>query len=887
MRLVEQIRMAFLSLFRRGQASTQLDDEIRYHLDRQIAENISAGMSPEAARTAALRQFGNPALLRDQTRSTWTGASLDSLARDFRYVARALIHAPAFTLIAVFIIALGIGANVALFTLVHRILLNPLPYPDPAQLVSIYEHEASGMNGHEYLPVDAASFFDWQRTSEGAADMAMISPFQGYNVSAEGGKLPEKINAAACSWNFFSVLGTNPALGRSFRPSDDSPSAEATVILSAPFWQRRYAADPSIVGKKIWLDAKPYTVIGVMPASFVYSGAFGGNNDQVWTPIAHEMPESTMKTYEDHEMIVVARLHTGITLPALISRLQAVQKQIKAAHPAPAVHESVIGRTMLDDAVQDYKTPLYALLAATGCVLLIACMNVASLLVARTASRRKELAIRVALGGGWFRMMRERILESVVLSTAGGALGLLLAIGALQWLVTTRHDMNRIEAIHIGAVEIAFVLAAIAATAFFAGIISALSSKLKDVVTGLQDSSRTMSSGRARAGLRRTLLVLEVSLTVVLLIGAGLLLKSYQRLRTTDLGVPIENVLTMHFDLPDARYKTEVQQVAFFENLLSRVRALPGVQSAGLVSSAPGEGWDGDNLVTVIEHPPLPKGTGLDLQHRGADPGYFAAMHVPIIRGRTFTSDERQQRAKVVVISQKAAQLCFPGEDPIGKHIKIDFDGRTGQVIGVVGDVRWNIGEPPMPMMYWPILGNGFSNASLVVRSPSNVSALAMPVHKIFSALDSDLPISKIQTLRELIGRSTIDSQFDSLLILAFAAIALVLAAAGLYGVLTYLVTQRTSELGIRIALGARREQLLRAVLFDGIRPALLGLFVGLAGSAAAVRLIRSMLYQTEPLDPAVFASVTALLLAVATLACLIPAWRASRLDPMTALRTE
>ena len=343
----------------------------------------------------------------------------------------------------------------------------------------------------------------------------------------------------------------------------------------------------------------------------------------------------------------------------------------------------------------------------------------------------------------------------------------------------------------------------------------------------------------------------------------------------------------MHFDLPDARYKTEVQQVAFFENLLSRVRALPGVQSAGLVSSAPGEGWDGDNLVTVIEHPPLPKGTGLDLQHRGADPGYFAAMHVPIIRGRTFTSDERQQRAKVVVISQKAAQLCFPGEDPIGKHIKIDFDGRTGQVIGVVGDVRWNIGEPPMPMMYWPILGNGFSNASLVVRSPSNVSALAMPVQKIFSALDSDLPISKIQTLRELIGRSTIDSQFDSLLILAFAAIALVLAAAGLYGVLTYLVTQRTSELGIRIALGARREQLLRAVLFDGIRPALLGLFVGLAGSAAAVRLIRSMLYQTEPLDPAVFASVTALLLAVATLACLIPAWRASRLDPMTALRTE
>lgn len=887
MRLLEQIRMALLSLFRRGHASAKLDEKLRFHIDRQIDENLSAGMSPQAARTAALRQFGNPALLRDQTRSTWTGASLDSLLRDLRYVTRALTHSPGFTLIAVFIIALGIGANVALFTLVHRVLLNPLPYPKPSQLISIYEHEASGQNSHGYLPVDGASFFDWQRATTSTADMAMISPFQGYNVSAEGGQLPEKISAGACSWNFFSVLGVPPALGRSFTASDDSLSAEATVILSNSFWQRRYAGDASIIGRKIWLDAKPYTVIGVMPASFVYSGAFGGNTDQVWTPISHEMPDSAMKTYEDHEMIVVARLHSGVTLPALISRLQAVQRQIKNAHPGPAVHDSVIGRTMLDDAVQDYKTPLYALLAATGCVLLIACMNVASLLVARTASRRKELAIRVALGGGWLRMMRERILESVILSALGGALGLLLAYAAIQWLIKTRHDMNRIEAIHIGAVEIAFVILAVIGTALFSGLISALSSKLKDVVSGLQDSSRTASSGRARAGLRRTLLVLEVSLTVVLLIGAGLLLKSYQRLRSTDLGVPINNVLTMHFNLPDARYKTQVQQNEFYESLLSRVRALPAVQSAALVTSAPGEGWDGDNLVSVVEHPPLPKGTGLDLQHRGADPGYFAAMHIPVLRGRTFTSDERLQRANVVIISQKAAELCFPGEDPIGKHIKIDLDNRTGEVIGVVGDVRWNIAEPPMPMMYWPILGHGFQNASLVVRSASNVTALAMPVQKIFSAIDSDLPISHIQTLRELVGKSTVDSQFDSLLVLAFAVIALVLAAAGLYGVLTYLVTQRTSELGIRIALGARREQLLRTVLFDGIRPALLGLVVGLGASALAVRLISSMLYQTEPLDPIIFASVAALLLAVATLACLLPAWRASHLDPIQALRTE
>jgi putative ABC transport system permease protein len=887
MRLFARIQMASASLFRRGHASARLNDEIRYHLERQIDENMAAGMSAENARAAALRQFGNPALLRDQTRSTRSGEWLDSLLGDLRYVTRSLVHAPGFTLIAVFIIALGIGANVALFTLVHRVLLNPLPYPASEQLVSIYEHESSGNNPHSYMPIDAGSFTEWQRAAVGIADMAIVSPFQGYSVSAEGGKLPEKIEAAMCSWNFFSILGVNPALGRTFGPSDDTPSAEASVILSGAFWQRRYAGDPSVIGKRIWLDAKPYTVIGVLPESFVFSSAFGGNTVQVWTPVAHEFPPSLMMAFDDHEAIAIARLHPGTSLQALISRLRGVQKQIKTEHPGPAIHDSVIGRSLLDDAVQDYKTPLYALLAATGCVLLIACMNVASLLVARIASRRKEIAIRVALGGGWVRIMRERMLESLILSAAGGSIGLGLAAAALQWLVKTRHDMNRIEAIHIGAVELAFVVVAIAVTALFAGLISAFSSKIKDVVTGLQDSSRSVSGGRARAGLRRTLLVLEVSLTVVLLVGAGLLLKSYQRLRTTDLGVPVDNVLTLHFGLPEARYKTGAQRIAFFENVLSQVRALPGVQSAGLVNAAPGQGYGGDDLVTVVEHPPLPKGTGLDLQSRGADPGYFAAIHLPIVRGRVFTSDERMERANVVVISQKAAEMCFPGEDPIGKHIKISVNGKVGEVIGVVGDTRWNISEPPMGQMYWPVFNGDWVNVTLVVRSPANVSALAMPIQKIIGGLDPDLPVSGVGTLRESIAKSTIDSQFDSLLVLAFAVIALVLAAAGLYGVLTYLVTQRTSEIGIRIALGAQREQLLGSMLFDGLRPALFGLLLGLAASAETVRLIQSMLYQTEPLDPVVFVSVAALLLVVATLACMLPAWRASRLDPIQALRTE
>ena len=373
----------------------------------------------------------------------------------------------------------------------------------------------------------------------------------------------------------------------------------------------------------------------------------------------------------------------------------------------------------------------------------------------------------------------------------------------------------------------------------------------------------------------------------MLLVGAGLLLKSFQRLRSTDIGVPTGNVLTLHISLPEARYKKPEQWVAFFEKLIARVRALPGVQAAGLVSTAPSEGWGGDRLMTVVERPPLAKGDGYDFMVRGAEPGYFAAIQLPLLRGRIFTSDERLERAHVAVISESAAKGVFPGEDPIGKHLKIPDDRDSYHVIGVVGDTRWNVAVLPNPTLYWPIYGNDYSGATIVVRSTHDVESLAMPVIKVVGSMDPDLPVSDVMTLEQSIGKSTIDSAFDSILVFAFAIIALVLAAAGLYGVLAYLVTQRTSEIGIRIALGARRDQVLRLMLLDGIRPALLGLALGLAGAAGTVRLIKSMLYETEPLDPAVFAAVAAALLLVAAIACLVPAWRASRLDPMRALRTE
>lgn len=870
-----------------GKRDADLERELRSDLELEEEEQRERGLPPREAHYAARRAFGNPTLIREQTRAVWTWNWLESLLHDLRYGARALFRTPSFTLIAVVVMALGIGANVALFTVVRSVLLKPLPYNDPDRLALLYEADRDHPHAMPWLPVDAGSFWEWQRSTQSLAQMALVSPFQGYNVSAEGGKLPEIVFAAWCTDNFFPLLGVQPMLGRGFTQADDRPDGAATAMISASFWKRRYAGDPAIVGKTIWLDAKPYTIIGVLPPTFVYSGAFGGAADEIWTPVRHEAPASLLATYGDHEFQVVARLADGISLATLEARLEALQKGIKAAHPEPAVHPGVIARTMLDDAVHNYKTPLYALLGATGCVLLIACMNVAGLLVARAASRSKEFAIRTALGGGRLRLIRERLIESLLLSAMGGALGLLLAWGAVRWLVHARHDMNRVEAIHFDGFAAGFTVAIIVFCALFSGVVSVVSSGRGDVLAGLQEGSRTLSGGRSRALLRRSLISVQVGLTVVLLVGAGLLLKSFEKLRSSDIGVPVENVLTLRLGLPNVRYKQAEQKAVFFENLITRVRALPGVASAGLVSAAPGEGWNGDELMSVVEHPPLPVGQGLEFMLRGADPGYFSAIGIPLLKGRIFNRDERLNRANVVVISRGAAEQYFPNEDPIGRHLKPITGEGVWEVIGVVGNVRWDISQPPQPTLYWPIYGNGYSYGTIVLRSAREVETLSVPVQKIIAELDPELAVFNVMTLREAIGKSTIDSEFDSILVLAFAVVALVLAASGLYGVLAYLVAQRTVEFGIRLALGAQRKTLLRLLLFDGLKPALMGLLMGMPASALVVRLIRSMLYQTQPLDPIIFAAVAELLLLVAVASCFAPAWYASRIDPMKALRTE
>jgi predicted permease len=860
-----------------------LERELRSDLELEEEEQREGGISAEEVRYAALRAFGNPALIREQTRATWSWTRLESLARDLRFSLRTLRRTPGFTIIAILVMALGIGANVALFTVVRGVLLKPLPFQDPDRLVMLYESTLHENDMTGYNVVAGGIYAEWKKQNQSFSNLGLVKDSR-VGLSGSGGQLPEKLNSAEISWDMLRTLGVQPALGRDFAQADDGPSANGTVLLSWGLWKRRFGGDRAVLNQTIYLDAVPYTVIGIMPARF----DFPDPATQLWTPVYHGQPTEMMAALDYHTFRVVGRLKPGVSAAQGVADLSVISRRIHNANlNDPFVYSAANGRPLLEHIVGDIEKPLYLLLDATFCLLLIACLNVANLLVARAASRRRELAIRTALGGGWLRLMRERLMESLLLSAAGGAMGLALAAAALEWLERTRADMSRVESIHIDGVVAAFTVGIVVLCALFAGLIAAFSAGDKRVLSALHEASRSAGSGSARATLRKVLLSLEVGLTVVLLIGAGLLLKSYERLRSADMGCITQGVLTMHLGLPDARYVTPAQRANFFDTLLQRVRALPGVDAAGFVTAAPGQGYDGDWGFTIVEHPPLPQGKGVFAINRWADAKYFAAMGIPILRGHTFDDGKRLDAANEVIISQSFANEYFPGEDPIGKHLHVELKHRTSVVVGIVGDTRYVIGEKPLPMQYYPLNAGVETVGTLVIRSSRDVEQYAMPVERIVSEMDHDMPVSDVLTMNQLLGKNTFDQSFNATLLTAFATLSLLLAAVGLFGVMSYIAAQRTTEIGIRIALGAKREQVMRKMLLDGMRPAVLGLLVGLAASLEAGRLMRDLLYEIKPLDPAVFAVVAATLLAVAAIACIVPAWRASRLDPMQALRSE
>lgn len=870
--------------FSRRRRDEDLTQEINAHLEMEVEQNMERGLSQEDARRQAFVKFGSPRRVRE---SEWEGNTLrfvDDCWRDLKYAVRTLSRTPGFTISAVLVMALGIGANSALFTVVRSVLLKPLPFKDPGRLIQLYEVSPNGKRQFSY--VAPGMYAAWKQQAPSVEQMAVYGT-DSISLSGDGGPLPERIGYAECEWNLFSMLGVEPELGRWFGEADDRRQAPGTVMLTHGLWVRRYAGDKGILGKTILLDSRPYTVIGVLPAWFNYPDT----TVQLWAPIYHEKSPANMRQTDNHNYFVLARLKPGATMAQALSEADTAEKRVHMSSPNPSVGNAATARTMLDGLVHDAKTQLYVLLAATSCVLLIGCLNVANLLVARAASRRKETSIRAALGGSRMRLMREQVTESLTLSAAGGVLGLPLAWAGVRWLVQMRPDMARVNTIQMDAASTLFGLGIMAASGVIAGLIPALSLFRSPLLEPLQETSRSNSASQGRARLRRILLAAEVGLTVVLLIGAGLLLKSYQHLRTSDVGCATNNMLTMHFSLPQARYDSTAKVASFYEQLLPRLRAMPGVKAAGIATALPGQGYGGDARFTIPERPEINPANFQVAVVRGADPGYFSALGIPLKRGRAFMESERLENAGLVIVSESFANRHFPGEDPIGKHVKsTDMLGAPPQgfeIVGVVGNTLWKLTEDESATMYFPLYSGGWPGAAIAVRSDMDAASLAAPIEKLLAQLDPDLPVANVLTMEQALGKSTLDQSFTSTLVLTFAAIALLLAAVGLYGVLVYLGTQRTGEIGIRIALGATRNSVLRLMLMDGLRPAVAGLVLGLIAGGFAVRLLRTLLYGTSPLDLSVFAEVTALLGVVALIACALPAWRASRLNPMQALRME
>jgi len=860
-------------------------DELESILQMHVDDNLRAGMTSEEARRRALIKLGGVDQVQQVVRDRRGLPSLEAFGRDVRYAARTLARAPGFTAVAMLVMAIGIGASVSLFTVIHSVLLRPLPFPQPDRLVAIYSQDAVWSHN----TVAPGDFYDWQKASHGYEQMA-IWRWTGFNMSASDGQLPEFLNAGTCSWNLFSTLGISPVLGRSFTPADDNPGAARTAILSWSLFERRFNRNPAVLGNTVRLNGQLYTVAGVLPDWFRYPSP----KIQLWVPWQIEIPREVQWSHYDHIGYVVGRLKPGIQSTVAIQEISAAQHQIylRLNRTGP-VKQGAIATPLLEDIVGEVKTPLYVLLSAVVCLLLIASLNLSNLLVARSAARRREMAIRTALGSSRVCLIRQQLTESLLICLGGGIVGLLFATAGTRWLTTHWEGLPRAYSVRLDSMAVAFALGSTAMAGVLAGLLPAISASGGSVLSALQENSRGIGGSASRTSMRKALLTGEVALTVVLLVAAGLLFRSFLRLRAVDLGCTTRNVLTMNYFLRGDKYSKPEQIVNFDTELLEKVRHIPGVEAAGLTNVVPGDGYYGDHEFWIPEHPPQPLGEHHFAAYRTADPQYFSTLQIPLVRGRSFSENERLEHDKYTIVNQEFVRQFFPAEVPIGKHLRVEWrtqQGENYEIIGVVGDTSYQIDRSARPMMWFPILAGIPGNSAdsvLVVRSAKNVMSLATPSQKVIASLDPDLPVKNILTIEQILGEFTANSSFTATLVLSFAGLSLLLAAVGLYGVLSYLVTQRTTEIGIRMALGAERERVLRLMLLDGLRPALVGLAFGMAASIAVTRLIRSVLYGTSPLDATVFFLVIVTMLLSSTAACLVPAWRAARIDPMHALRAE
>jgi predicted permease len=866
-------------LFNRGPSDRDLAEEIQAHLDMHAADYERAGLSPAEARRQARIAFGGVESIKEQYRDRRGIPLIDTTVQDVRYALRGFRRTPAFAAAALVVLALGIGANAAIFTVVNAVLLKPLPYHDPERLAMVWHvPPQASFPGLTRFAVSAANYLDWQRQQHVFERMA-IQHFRSYTFT--GGGQPEQLRAEGVSAGFFEVLGVPPLAGRWFLPEEDQPGRGHVVILSHRLWQSRFGGDPAIVGRTLLLDGTPHTVVGVMDATFTFP-----DWAELWTPLAWTAKERAVRG--EHSCTVVARLAPGVDLRQAQAEMNAISRRLERQYPEDNKGWGAVVVPLRDDLVGDLRPSLLVLLGAVALVLLIACANVANLVLARTLARRRELAVRLALGAGPRRIVRQVLTETAVLGVVGGALGFLVA-GAGVGLVTAFFDDRLPQAIPIrtdGGV-LAFTAIVSVFTGLAAGIVPALRLSRASVIDAIKEGGSRSDTDAAGTRVRSVLVVVEVALSLVLLIGAGLTIRSLWRLSDVDSGLDPRNVLTAWLALPEQRY-TQPQRVAFFDALLARVRALPGIESAGLITNLPLSGNGNSWPVAIVGRPEVPMSEQPQVQGNVITPGYLRSLRIPIVRGRDFTDADRGNGPAVVLVSESMARWLWPGEDPIGQRLTTAFfPEAVREVVGIVKDVKENgLTEGGTASMYFPHAQLPTFFAAIVVRTHTSLpAALGPALVAAVHDLDPDQPVADLMPMETVVARSTSDRRFTMLLLAAFAGLALVLAAVGIYSVLAYAVRRRVREIGIRLALGADRRGVVRMVISDALHPTIVGLALGLAGAIAVRRVMASLLFGIGPGDPLTFAAVSTLLVVVALVSSALPAYRAAQVDPIVTLR--
>jgi predicted permease len=875
--MLEWLRLRVRSLLRRGAVECELDEELRSHLEREIEQNIRHGMSPDEARFAALKEFGGLEQSKERCRDARGVMMVEELGRDLRYGARMLLKQPGIALVAVVTLALGIGANSTIFSFFSGVLLRPLPYRQPERLVLL--DEIARTRGGLSLGVSWPNYLDWRAQNRVFTD---VGGYQNITFTLTGVGDAEELSGTMASDGLFEMLGVAPLLGRTFTPKENQPAHHRVVILSFSLWQRRFGGDPKIVGRTIALVNRAWTVVGVMPPDFKFPAS-----TDFWIPLAHDpswWPRSM------HGMGAIARLKPGATLAQAQSEMSMIARRLEEQYPVSNEGLDVSVINLRDHLVKDYRQGLWILLGVVGFVLLIACANVANLLLARATARYREMAIRAALGAGRWRIVRQMLCESLLLGVLGGMAGIVIAWWGLDLLLAAIPiELPFWMKFNVDGRVLSFTLAVSLITSLIFGAAPALQAARIDLNEALKEGGRGGVSG-SRHRLRHLLVVAEVALALILLVGAGLMMRSFLRLQQVNLGFNPENVVTLRVTVPGIGYRGS--SAPFFHQLVERVNALPGVDVAGAIVDLPLAGDYWQSILTIEGRPELALGQPPSVQNHIITPHYFRALGTPLIAGRDFTDADARDAPKVVIVDERLAREYWPNENPLGKRIRLGPPADNGPwltVIGMVGVVQHKSLDEVTPgkLIYLPVLQSPVGYMSLVVRSSAPPESMIASVKALVKEVDANLPITHMSTMREIVAESVWQPRLYAILFVLFALVALLLAAVGIYGVISYAVTARTNEIGIRMALGAERRHVLKLVVGQGMVLVLGGVGFGLAGALLLTRLMKSLLFGVSVTDSLTFAGVSLLLFSVALLACYLPARKAARVDPLVALRHD